>query len=68
MQTLTMKMQKVRLDIGLYTSYLYSDEALFRIKEYSKGKDLKFIVMLRNPVEKHTHYLHTLRDGLENLI
>ena len=33
-------------------SYLYSDEALFRINEYSKGKDLKFIVMLRNPVER----------------
>ena len=49
-------------------SYLYSDEALFRIKEYSKGKDLKFIVMLRNPVERaYSHYLHTLRDGLENL-
>ena len=49
-------------------SYLYSDEALFRIKEYSKGKDLKFIVMLRNPVERaYSHYLHTLRDGLEDL-
>jgi len=49
-------------------SYLYSDEALFRINEYSKGKDLKFIVMLRNPVERaYSHYLHTLRDGLEDL-
>ena len=49
-------------------SYLYSDEALFRINEYSKGKDLKFIVMLRNPVERaYSHYLHTLRDGLEEL-
>ena len=49
-------------------SYLYSDEALFRISEYSKGKDLKFIVMLRNPVERaYSHYLHTLRDGLEEL-
>ena len=49
-------------------SYLYSDKALFRISEYSKGKDLKFIVMLRNPVERaYSHYLHTLRDGLEDL-
>ena len=49
-------------------SYLYSDEALFRINEYSKGKGLKFIVMLRNPVERaYSHYLHTLRDGLEEL-
>lgn len=49
-------------------SYLYSDEALFRINEYSKGKDLKFIVMLRNPVDRaYSHYLHTLRDGLEDL-
>ena len=49
-------------------SYLYSDEALLRINEYSKGKDLKFIVMLRNPVERaYSHYLHTLRDGLEDL-
>ncbi len=49
-------------------SYIYSDEALFRINEYSKGKDLKFIVMLRNPVERaYSHYLHTLRDGLEDL-
>ena len=49
-------------------SYLYSDEALFRINEYSKGKNLKFIVMLRNPVERaYSHYLHTLRDGLEDL-
>ena len=49
-------------------SYLYSDEALFRINEYSKGKDLKFIIMLRNPVERaYSHYLHTLRDGLEDL-
>ena len=49
-------------------SYLYSDEALFRINEYSKGNDLKFIVMLRNPVERaYSHYLHTLRDGLEDL-
>ena len=49
-------------------SYLYSDEALFRINEYSKGKDLKFIVMLRNPVERaYSHYLHTVRDGLEDL-
>tara|TARA_A100001388_G_scaffold84734_1_gene61104 strand:+ start:423 stop:1313 length:891 start_codon:yes stop_codon:yes gene_type:complete len=49
-------------------SYLYSDKALFRINEYSKGKDLKFIVMLRNPVERaYSHYLHTLRDGLEDL-
>ena len=49
-------------------SYLYSDDALFRINEYSKGKDLKFIVMLRNPVERaYSHYLHTLRDGLEDL-
>ena len=49
-------------------SYLYSDEALIRINEYSKGKDLKFIVMLRNPVERaYSHYLHTLRDGLEDL-
>ena len=49
-------------------SYLYSNEALIRINEYSKGKDLKFIVMLRNPVERaYSHYLHTLRDGLEDL-
>ena len=49
-------------------SYLYSDEALYRINEYSKGKDLKFIVMLRNPVERaYSHYLHTSRDGLEDL-
>ena len=57
------------MGIGLYTKlFILSDEALLRINEYSKGKDLKFIVMLRNPVERaYSHYLHTLRDGLEDL-
>ena len=49
-------------------TYLYSSRALNRIFSYSKNENLKFIVMLRNPVDRaYSHFLHTKRDGYEKL-
>jgi len=54
--------------IGEFTpSYLGSEICSSRIKE-TLNKDIKFIVLLRNPISRsYSHYLHTKRDEYENL-
>jgi len=48
-------------------SYFFEKEAPKRISE-SLGTDIKFIVLLRNPVDRaYSHYLHSRRDEHENL-
>ena len=48
-------------------SYLYEKNAPKRIFN-SLGSGVKFIVLLRNPVDRaYSHYLHTKRDEYENL-
>ena len=59
------KNQKYILD-GTPT-YLYSLKAAERIYK-NLGSDVQFIVVLRNPVDRaYSHYLHTKRDGFEEL-
>ena len=55
--------------IGDFTpSYFYEEESANRILQ-NLGKELKFIVILRNPVDRaYSHYLHSLRDERESLI
>ncbi len=49
------------------SSYLSTKKCPKRIKEIC-GEDMKFIVMLRNPIDRaYSHYLHTKRDELEKL-
>ena len=46
-------------------SYLYSEKSAERIFE-NLGKGVKFIIILRNPVDRaFSHYLHSKRDGHE---
>ena len=54
--------------IGDFTpSYFYEKKAAKRIFD-DLGKDVKFIVMLRNPVDRaYSHYLHSVRDEREGL-
>ena len=54
--------------IGEFTpSYLSKNVCPLRIKQ-TLGDNVKFIVLLRNPVERaYSHYLHTLRDEHETL-
>tara|TARA_B110000908_G_scaffold170891_1_gene231829 strand:+ start:1366 stop:2244 length:879 start_codon:yes stop_codon:yes gene_type:complete len=54
--------------IGDFTpTYLFEDDAPQRIFN-DLGRDIKFIVILRNPVDRaYSHYLHSLRDQHENL-
>lgn len=53
------------------TSYLYtSNKTIENIKNVygERAKDLKIIVILRNPAERaFSHYTHLVRNGLENL-
>lgn len=53
------------------TSYLYtSSETIANIKELygEQAKDLKIMVILRNPVDRaFSHYTHLVRNGLETL-
>lgn len=53
--------------IGEFTpTYLSSYSSPLRIKN-SLGPDVKFIVLLRNPVERsYSHYLHSKRDEYEH--
>ena len=49
------------------TTYLSSELAPRRIQEVL-GSQVKFVVILRNPIDRaYSHYLHTLRDQHENL-
>jgi hypothetical protein len=54
--------------IGEFTpSYLGSEICSSRIKK-TLNKDVKFIVLLRNPINRsYSHYLHIKRDEYENL-
>ena len=54
--------------IGDFTpSYLFEKQAPERICN-ALGKDVKFIVLLRNPVDRaYSHYLHSVRDEHEHL-
>jgi len=54
--------------IGDFTpTYLFDTEAPKRIVK-DLGVDVKFIVILRNPVDRaYSHYLHSLRDEHESL-
>lgn len=48
--------------------YMYFDSALERIVKHFDIKKLRFIFILRNPVDRaFSHYLMTLRRGYENL-
>lgn len=48
------------------TSYLFSIHAPQRIKEHLPN--VKFIVLLRNPIERaYSHYYHELRNGNETI-
>jgi len=48
--------------------YMYFEEALERIKENFDLSKLRFIFILRNPVDRaFSHYLMTFRRGLETL-
>lgn len=53
------------------TSYLYTSSAtIANIQELygEQARDLKMIVILRNPVDRaFSHYTHLVRNGLENL-
>lgn len=51
-------------------SYLSSEKVVQRVHEMygSEASNLKFIVMLRDPVQRAwSHYLHRVRDGVEDL-
>ena len=54
--------------IGDFTpTYLFEEETPQRILN-DLGSDVKFIIMLRNPVDRaYSHYLHSLRDQHESL-
>jgi len=54
--------------IGDFTpTYLFEEDAPQRIFN-DLGKDVKFIIVLRNPVDRaYSHYLHSLRDQHESL-
>ena len=59
----SVKQQKVIMDFT--PSYLYEINAAKRIFT-SLGKDVKFLVILRNPVDRaFSHYLHSKRDEYE---
>jgi len=48
-------------------SYFFEKEAPKRIFDHL-GKDVKFIVLLRHPVDRaYSHYLHSIRDEHEDL-
>ena len=52
--------------IDFTPTYLYTPNCAQRIYE-NLGPDMKFIVILRNPVDRaYSHYLHSKRDGYEN--
>lgn len=58
------KRQKVIMDFT--PSYLYERKAAKRIFT-NLGKDVKFLVILRNPVDRaYSHYLHSKRDEYES--
>jgi len=59
---------KNRKCIGDFTpSYLFEAKAPQRILK-SLGKDVKFIVILRNPIDRaYSQYLHSVRDEREDL-
>tara|TARA_B100000989_G_scaffold27049_2_gene17445 strand:+ start:6830 stop:7723 length:894 start_codon:yes stop_codon:yes gene_type:complete len=62
------KVKKEKWILDFTPSYLYSSKALTRLKEYSNFLPIKFLIILRHPVERaYSHYLHTQRDGFENL-
>lgn len=51
----------------LTPSYFYMEEVPKRIFQ-DLGKDVKFVVILRNPVSRaYSHYLHSIRDHNEDL-
>ena len=58
---------KEQIILDCTPTYLYSKRAAERIFN-SLGKNMKFIVVLRNPVDRaYSHFLHSKRDGLEKL-
>ena len=54
--------------VGEFTpTYLSNKDSAKRIKD-TLSKNVKFIVLLRNPVDRaYSHYLHSKRDELEDL-
>ncbi|ACV64771.1 sulfotransferase [Desulfofarcimen acetoxidans DSM 771] len=49
------------------TGYIFEEKALDRIIK-DLGKDLKIIIILRNPVDRaYSHYLMNTRNGIESL-
>ena len=57
--------QKIRADFT--PSYLFDPQVPERIFK-QLGKNIKFLVVLRNPVDRaYSHYLHSLRDEYEYL-
>ncbi|MDC0204191.1 sulfotransferase domain-containing protein [Flavobacteriales bacterium] len=60
----SVKQQQVIMDFT--PSYLYESKAAKRIFS-TLGKDVKFLVILRNPVDRaYSHYLHSKRDEYES--
>lgn len=50
------------------TDYLWCENAPTSIANQYAGEKLRFIIILRNPVERaFSEYCHTVRDGLESL-
>ena len=59
------KKEKVVFDFT--PTYLYFSNCAERIHK-SFGSNIKFIVLIRNPVDRaYSHYNHSVRDGFENL-
>lgn len=59
--------RKERIILDCTPTYLYSKNAAKRIFN-SLGNNMKFIVVLRNPVDRaYSHFLHSKRDGFEKL-
>lgn len=62
------KNQKPGQKIGVFSpDYLYFEEVPGRIKEAYKGEQLKFIIILRDPIERaFSQYLMSVKRGLED--
>ena len=66
-QTYFSKMENKRIKGEFTPTYLSSSSSAKRIKA-TIGKNIKFIILLRNPVDRaYSHYLHTKRDEFEQL-
>lgn len=63
-QAYTAQFQPARWRMDFTPSYIMDRHARFLIKEWL-GNDLRFIVMLRNPVKRaYSHYCHAIKNWL----